>query len=394
MPGLERQRLAVGAVADDPLQHLRDDDGPVGLVVDPVEQLAQLRLGEEEAEVLVAVAVHRHADAVGERGQRDDHLGVRHLHPVVGDHRRLDPVLGQLAQELERDVRDDLDVHPGVVVDLETGHGVDVRDVPPALQLVVAVHAPDQPAELLVAAHRDVDPHARDRLGGREPGLALGFDGDRDPGSPRRSRARSPARRSPPPEHTSASIWPSSGRYVIDPGMHEDHPVGLSVTRRPAPLAAHGLLPADPRDPAHPLVRHLVGRDVLRRDRRLGGHARHRAAAGRAAPLLLRLHPLRHALLLVPLPRHRARTRPSAAGRSTATRSTSRLPDPAPQRRWLVLVRIVVAIPALIVSAALTGGGGSFAFSRRPNGSGSSAGREHQRHGCDRGVPRLVRVAS
>ena len=50
------------------------------------------------------------------------------------------------------------------------------------------------------------------------------------------------------------------------------------------------------------------------------------------------------------------------------------LPDPAPQRRALVLVRIVVAIPAILVSAALTGGGGSFAFSRRPNGSGSSAG--------------------
>ena len=56
MPGLERQRLAVGAVADDPLQHLGDDDGQLGLVVDPVEQLAQLRLREEEAEVLVALA--------------------------------------------------------------------------------------------------------------------------------------------------------------------------------------------------------------------------------------------------------------------------------------------------------------------------------------------------
>ena len=69
---LERQRLAVGAVADDPLQHLGDDHGQVRLLVDPVEQLAQLRLGEEEAEVLVAVAVHRHADAVRQRGQRDD----------------------------------------------------------------------------------------------------------------------------------------------------------------------------------------------------------------------------------------------------------------------------------------------------------------------------------
>ncbi len=50
------------------------------------------------------------------------------------------------------------------------------------------------------------------------------------------------------------------------------------------------------------------------------------------------------------------------------------LPDPVPQRRVLVLVRIAVAIPALLLSAALTGGGGSFAFSRRPNGSRSAGG--------------------
>ena len=50
------------------------------------------------------------------------------------------------------------------------------------------------------------------------------------------------------------------------------------------------------------------------------------------------------------------------------------LPDAVPQRRVLVLVRIAVAIPALLVSAALTGGGGSFAFSRRPNGSRSAGG--------------------
>ena len=135
---LERQRLAVGAVADDPLEHLRDDHRQVGLLVDPVEQLAELRLGEEEAEVLVAVAVHRHADAVRERRQRDDDLGVLVRHAVVGDHRRLDAVLRQLAQELQRDVRDDLDVHPGVVVDLHPHGGVHVRDVPPALELVVA----------------------------------------------------------------------------------------------------------------------------------------------------------------------------------------------------------------------------------------------------------------
>jgi hypothetical protein len=47
-----------------------------------------------------------------ERGQQDDDLGVVRLVAVVGDDGRLHVVLGQLAQELEGDVGDDLDVHP------------------------------------------------------------------------------------------------------------------------------------------------------------------------------------------------------------------------------------------------------------------------------------------
>ncbi len=145
----------------------------------PVEQLAHLRLGEEEGEVLVAVPVDRHPDAVKERGEDDDDLGVVLLEPVVADDGRLDAVLRQLAQELERDVRDDLDVHPGVVVDLHPRDRVDVRDVPPALELVVGVDALDDRAQLAVAALGDVDPHPRDRLGRREARLLLGLGRDR-----------------------------------------------------------------------------------------------------------------------------------------------------------------------------------------------------------------------
>jgi len=50
------------------------------------------------------------------------------------------------------------------------------------------------------------------------------------------------------------------------------------------------------------------------------------------------------------------------------------LPEPLPQRRIVVLVRILLAIPALIVSAALTGGGGSFAFRGTRSNRGTSAG--------------------
>jgi hypothetical protein len=50
------------------------------------------------------------------------------------------------------------------------------------------------------------------------------------------------------------------------------------------------------------------------------------------------------------------------------------LPDPAPQRRLLVLVRIVLAIPAIVISSVLTGGGGSFAFKSGRKGNSGSAG--------------------
>ena len=171
-PGLERQRLAVGAMARDRLQHLGDDHRAVGLLVDPVEQLAELRLGEEEAPVLVAAPVDGHPDAVRQRGEHDDDLGVLVPHPVVADDRRLDPVLRELAEELQRDVGDDLDVHPGVVVDLQPDDRVDVGDVPPALQLRVGVRPLEHASELPVAALREPDPHVLHRLRRRQPCLA------------------------------------------------------------------------------------------------------------------------------------------------------------------------------------------------------------------------------
>jgi len=51
------------------------------------------------------------------------------------------------------------------------------------------------------------------------------------------------------------------------------------------------------------------------------------------------------------------------------------LPDPQPQSRAIVLVRILIAIPALIISSALTGAGGSFAArGGKGGGSGTQAG--------------------
>ena len=120
-----------------------------------------------------------HADAVEEGAEDDDDLGVVAGHPVVADQRGLDVVLRELAEQLERDVRDDLDVHPGVVVDLEALDRVHVRDVPPGFHLVVLVDPLHECRELAVRARRDLDPHLRDRLGGRQAGLFLRLFGDR-----------------------------------------------------------------------------------------------------------------------------------------------------------------------------------------------------------------------
>jgi hypothetical protein len=137
----------------------------------------------EEAEVLVPVAVDCHPDAMEQGPEEHADLGVLGLEAVVADERGLDAVLRELAQQLQRDVRDDLDVHPGVVVDLEPDDRVHVRDVPQALELAVLVCALHERAQLAIAAHRDVDPHLLDRLRRREARvpLGLGRDGLLDP---------------------------------------------------------------------------------------------------------------------------------------------------------------------------------------------------------------------
>ena len=88
-------------------------------------------------------------------------------------------MLDEQAQEPERDVRDDLDVHPRVVVDLEPHDRVHVRDVPPGLDLRVGVDVLEHASELAVPARGNPELHRLDRLGRREP--CLGDDvGRRD----------------------------------------------------------------------------------------------------------------------------------------------------------------------------------------------------------------------
>src|SRR5947209_7611714 len=167
----------------------------------------------------MAVPVDGHPDAVEERCQDDHDLGVVLLQSEVAHEPGLDAVLRELAEELERDVRDDLDVHPGVVVDLQPRDRVHVGDVPPTLELVVGVDVLDQRAELAVAAHRDPDPHARDGLGGCEPGLVLGLGVDRllDPLGRLLVQV------------CVFHPWAQSDGWRIDGHVHDPHPIRLAV---------------------------------------------------------------------------------------------------------------------------------------------------------------------
>jgi hypothetical protein len=127
----------------------------------------------------VPVAVDGHADAVQQRPEQHDDLGVLLLHVVVLDHRRLDAAFGEDAEEPQADVGHDLDVHPGMVVDPEALDGIHVRDVPEGLEPVVGVDALEQRAQLAAPLGRNLDPHLRDRLGRREARFALGLGGSR-----------------------------------------------------------------------------------------------------------------------------------------------------------------------------------------------------------------------
>jgi hypothetical protein len=167
---LHRERLTTATVADDRVQRLGDHHGQLGIRVGVGEQLAQLALGEKEAEGLVVDAVDRHAHVVQKSSRRDHHLRVAVAHAVVADHRGLDPRLDQQAQQAESDVEDDLDVNPGVVRHSEA-LGVHLRQVPPATHLGVAVDAVDQRLQLAVAARRRAHPDGLDRLRRHAPSL-------------------------------------------------------------------------------------------------------------------------------------------------------------------------------------------------------------------------------
>ena len=142
---------------------LGDHDGALGLVVDAVEQRVEPVGDEEEAEGLVVGAVDRHPDVVQQRTAGDHDLGVALLHPVVADHRRLDPALGQQAQQPQRDVEDDLDVDPGVVRHAEPLRG-ELRHVPPGAHALVGVDGLEEALELAVAARGGVHVRLGDRL--------------------------------------------------------------------------------------------------------------------------------------------------------------------------------------------------------------------------------------
>ena len=97
----------------------------------------------------------------------DHHLGVGRLHRVVGLDRRGHAGAVQQAEDPQRAVEHDLQVHPGVVAHAEALRG-HLLGVPARLQLVAGVGRREQARELAVALARRVDLHRRDRLARRQ----------------------------------------------------------------------------------------------------------------------------------------------------------------------------------------------------------------------------------
>ena len=113
-------------------------------------------------------------------------------------------------------------------------------------------------------------------------------------------------------------------RRIVDSRRVDDHPDPAHSRRRPAPLAAHGLLPAAARDSALLLVRALVDRASSSRRSRPGSRRSSRAALpdGLHDFLAGYVRYATHLAAYLSSPRTHSRASPA----SPATRSTSRSP--------------------------------------------------------------------
>ena len=131
---------------------------------------------EEQAVALVVLAMDRHPDAVQQAGGRDHDLGVALAHPVIGDDARDHAAAKQQSCEAQGDVDDDLDVDPAVIRHAEPPGGVDRRDVPPRLELLVGVRGLEQPLEAPVASRRGPHADLGERLPRRDRRFVAHFD--------------------------------------------------------------------------------------------------------------------------------------------------------------------------------------------------------------------------
>src|ERR1700741_115149 len=126
------------------------------------------------------------------------------------------------------------------------------------------------------------------------------------------------------------------------------------------PQSPHRLLPPAPGDPAPDLVLPLDGGDRLRLDRELADLDLH-LPAGRPPAGLPRFmcSYVRYQAHLGAYLALIGNPYPAFTGAAGEYPIDIRLPEePVRQRRWTIFVRIFIAVPALIVSAALAGSPG------------------------------------
>src|SRR5215471_11237649 len=172
-----------------------------------------------------------------------------------------------------------------------------------------------------------------------------------------------------------------SGCSSASPGAPRRH-------GRPAAVAGHRALPADPHDPALHRLLALVGRGLLRRHRSVVRRPLQRTAQRGSPQLPLRLHPVHHADERVPPP-----DLEPVAG----VRHRRGLPGGRPDRRADTTEPLVGLLPAVPRASRPAPRGGHRRWRRSTRvraRRGPLVWRcEHRRHGDDGGDPRLVRLA-
>jgi hypothetical protein len=142
--GLQREGFSARPMGNNRMQHFRSEDGHGWDIVKALEQLLYLRSGEEQAVLLMIDTVDGHPDVMDKRRKDDDNLGVLNRQTVIDDNTRLNTLIHEQPEQLQSDIRDDLDMDRSVIAHAQPLDSVDVGNLPEGVELVISIHPVDE----------------------------------------------------------------------------------------------------------------------------------------------------------------------------------------------------------------------------------------------------------